>query len=106
MRWIIMTAALCLLAWSDPGTRDRIESAFAKPVDVHVAAAIEVRCASEYEAFRDECAVELKRDFELGSSDPEAIVRLHCTRISGDWASHPTAADSVCEKIYGGWIES
>jgi hypothetical protein len=106
MRWIIMTAALGLIAWSSPGVHARIESLFEDSVDPRAEAAIELRCGSEQEAFRDECARELTRDFELGVREPEAILRLHCTRFASDWTSEPSAASSICEKIYGGWIES
>jgi hypothetical protein len=106
MRWIIMTAALGLMAWSSPGLHSGIANLFGNPVDPRAEAAIELRCGSERAAFRDECALELKRDFELGVREPEAILRLHCTRFSSDWTNRPSATSSICEKIYGGWIES
>jgi hypothetical protein len=106
MRWIIITAAVCLMAWSNTDARTWIENLIEEPADPHVAAAIEVRCASEEGAFREECALDLQRDFELGVREPESILRLHCTRVPSDWAQRARTADSICERIYGGWIES
>jgi hypothetical protein len=106
MRFLIITAALGLLAWSSPGLRTWVESRVERPVDPKAAAAIELRCGSEKEAFRDECARELKRDFELGVRQPDAILRVHCTRVSNDWAREPVSASPICQEIYGGWIRS
>ena len=106
MRLIILTAAVGLMAWSNPSVHAWVGNLIQDPVDPRAAAAIELRCASEHEVFRDDCALELQRDFELGVREPEAILRLHCTRFSSDWAPQQSEALSVCEKIYGGWIES
>lgn len=106
MRFFIITAALGLLAWSSPGFRSFAESLVEQPVDPKAAAAIELRCGSEKQAFRDECARELKRDFELGVREPDAILRPHCTRVSSDWSREAESASAICKEIYGGWIRS
>jgi hypothetical protein len=106
MRIVIFTALVGLMAATNPDVRDWTKELFVHPVDPREAAAIEVRCAEEHEAFRDDCALELKRDFELGVRQPDTILRMHCTRYASDWAARPPAAREVCREIFGGWIES
>ena len=105
MRFFILTAAVCLVAWSSPEIRAWSSSLLADPVDPHALAAIELRCATEMDAFRDDCARELQRDFELGVREAETIVRRHCTQFSSDWAPATRAPLPICEEIYGGWIK-
>lgn len=106
MRYVILTAIVGFVAATHPDVRDWAKSLVVDPVDPRAAAAIEVRCAEEHEAFRDDCALELQRDFELGVREPDTILRMHCTRYASDWATQPPAARQVCEEIFGGWIES
>ena len=106
MRFFILTAALCLIAWSTPEFRAWSKTLLEDHDDPHIVAAIELRCASkENGTFRTQCARELERDFERGIRQPEAIVRLHCSRFSSDWAPTSHSPDSICEELYGGWIE-
>lgn len=106
MRIVLFTAIVGCLAATNPEVRGFAKDLLVDPVDPREAAAIEVRCAEEHEAFRDDCALELKRDFELGVRQPDTILRMHCTRFSSEWAARPPAARAVCEEIFGGWIES
>jgi hypothetical protein len=106
MRFFILTAALCLTTWSIPEFRAWSTTLFEDGEDPHIVAAIELRCASkESAAFRAQCARELERDFERGVRLPEAIVRLHCSRFSSDWAPTSNSPDPICKELYGGWIE-
>ena len=106
MRFLILTAALCLMTWSIPEFRTWSATLIENRDDPHVDAAIQLRCAAkENSAFRDECARDLQRDFAHGVREPEAIVRLHCSRLSSDWAPTTRSPDSICEELYGGWIE-
>ena len=107
MRIIILTTALCLMAWSTPELRTWSSSLLEDSSDPQAVAAIELRCASmEVVAFRDDCAKELQREFDLGMSEPETIVRLHCTQFSSDWALTSRTPPSICKEIYGGWIKA
>jgi len=106
MRYFVLTAALCLMAWCTPEFRAWSAALLEDHDDPHVVAAIEVRCASkEAGVFRDNCAKELRRDFEHGVREPETIVRLHCTQFSSDWAPSAPTPDSICKELYGGWVE-
>jgi hypothetical protein len=106
MRSFILTAAICLMAWSTPAFRVWTTALLEHADDPHVVAAIELRCASqETGVFRDNCAKDLRRDFDQGVREPETIVRLHCTQFSSDWALSERAPDSICRELYGGWIE-
>lgn len=107
MRFFILTAALCLMAWSTPEFRAWSAALLEDRDDPHTVAAIELRCASiEVGASRDDCRRELQHDFDLGVREPESIVRLHCTQFSSDWAATPRTPPAVCKEIYGGWIKA
>jgi hypothetical protein len=107
MRFLILTAALGLMMWSMPEFRAWSTTLLEDSTDPHAVAAIELRCASkEVAAFRNDCANELRRDFELGVREPETIVRLHCTQFSSDWARAQRTPPSICTEIYGGWIKA
>jgi hypothetical protein len=107
MRFFFTIAALCLMAWSTPEFRAWSTSLLEDSSDPHAVAAIELRCASqEVPTFRDDCAKELQREFDLGTSEPETIVRLHCTQFSSDWAINSRTPPSICKEIYGGWIKA
>jgi len=107
MRFLITTAAVCLVAWSTPEFRAWSASLFEDSSDPHAVAAIELRCASkEVPSFHDDCAKDLQREFDLGVSEPETIVRLHCTQFSNDWATSSRTPPSICKEIYGGWIKA
>jgi hypothetical protein len=105
MRFLILSAVVCLMAWSSPEFRAWSSSVIGDPVDPHAVAAIELRCATEMDSFHDDCARELQREFDLGVRDPEMIVRRHCIQFSSDWAPTTRAPLPICEEIYGGWIE-
>ena len=106
MRFFILTAALCLMAWATPEFRTWSTSLLEDRDDPHVVAAIELRCASkEASVFDDDCAKALQRDFDRGVREPETIVRLHCTQFSSDWGLTSRTPDSICKELYGGWIE-
>lgn len=104
MRFFILMAALCLMAWSSPELRAWSKTLLEDPADTHAVAAIELRCAGEVGALRDDCAEDLQRDFDLGVREPETIVRLHCTRFPSDWELTSRNPLSICKEIYGGWI--
>jgi hypothetical protein len=106
MRFIVLITALGLIGWSSPELREWTGILVPERSDPRAAAAIELRCASEMDAFRDDCAEELQKNFDLGVREPEAILRLHCTRYTNEWSLTPSAAPSICEEMYGGWIES
>lgn len=105
MRLLILIAALGLTTWSSPVFRDWSATLFEKSSDPHSVAAIELRCASELDSLREDCARDLRHDFDLGLREPETIVRLHCTKFSSDWAITPRTPLSICNEIYGGWIK-
>lgn len=107
MRFLITIAAVCLMAWSTPEFRAWSASLLEDSSDPHAVAAIELRCATnEAPSLRDDCALELQREFDQGVSKPEAIVRLHCTQFSSDWARNSRTPPSICKEIYGGWIKA
>jgi hypothetical protein len=107
MRFFVLTAALCLMAWSTPEFRAWSATLLEDSSDPHSVAAIELRCASKKAAtLRNDCAKELQREFDLGVSEPETIVRLHCTQFSSDWARTSRTPPSICKEIYGGWIKA
>jgi hypothetical protein len=106
MRSFVLTAALCLMAWCAPEFRDWSAALLEDRDDPHVVAAIELRCApKEAGVFHDNCASDLRRDFDHGVREPETIVRLHCTQFSSDWALRSRIPDPICEQLYGGWVE-
>ncbi len=106
MRLIVLLAGLGLMAWSSPEVRAWSGVLVLDREDPRAAAAIELRCASEMDVFRDDCAEEMQKNFELGVREPEEILRLHCTRYTSDWSISPTAPPSICKEMYGGWIQS
>jgi hypothetical protein len=105
MRILILIAALGLITWSSPAFRAWSATLFEEKHDPHAVAAIELRCASELDSLRGNCARDLQSDFDLGLREPETIVRLHCTKFSSDWANTPRTPLSICNEIYGGWIK-
>jgi len=109
MRLIILIGAIGFMAssgWMGTDPREWDGIPFVEPEDPHAAAAIELRCADEMDAFRDDCEEELEKNFELGVREPEEILRRHCTRFTSDWALTPSSPPNICQEMYGGWIKS
>ncbi len=105
MRTLFIVTALAFLVGALPEIREAATNYLEPEIDPRVEVAIELRCAEEIPAFRDDCARELRQDFEVGAREPEEIVRLHCTRIESDWAIHTRSPMPICDELYGGWIK-
>ena len=105
MRLFIVISALAMMTWSLPVVQQAYTDWLDGVDTVHAEAAIELRCSSEAADFRDECATDLQRDFDLGVRHPEMIVRAHCTQFASDWALSQPAPLSICQELYGGWIK-
>jgi hypothetical protein len=80
--------------------------------DPEVESALVIRCAGVPLNDRDLCEDGLRQEFEIGAIEPSAVVRQHCTRWQGPWASGTSDPGSVpgieapalCVERYGGWI--
>jgi len=67
--------------------------------------ALELRCGGLDGWQRSECEMGLVARFESGESDPESVLRLHCTRVRSLWEHAPAPAPpAVCKQRYGGWL--
>jgi hypothetical protein len=69
--------------------------------------AIEIRCGELAGWQRSECESSLVARFNAGATDPESVLRLHCTRVDSDWDTRPRPAPpAVCTQRFGGWLTS
>jgi hypothetical protein len=104
MRFLFWMTIVALGVGVVPNLRNEVASFFVPAPDPRVEAAVELRCADEIAGLRDECARELRHDFEAGMREPETIVRRHCTRVVSDWAMDIPRPLPICDELYGGWI--
>lgn len=105
MRSFVVLGALALMIHFRAEIRTQIESWTTPEENVHVEAAIDLRCDSEPIPLRDDCARDLHADLVSGTIEAETIIRRHCTRITSQWALEPQRPPSpICRELYGGWI--
>jgi hypothetical protein len=69
--------------------------------------ALELRCGELDGWQRSECETELVARFDSGDSNPESILRRHCTRLHNVWQQAPMPTPpTVCTQRFGGWLAS
>jgi hypothetical protein len=67
--------------------------------------ALELRCGELDGWRRSECETHLVARFDSGDSNPESILRRHCTRVYNVWQQAPTPTPpAVCRQRFGGWL--
>ena len=67
--------------------------------------AVEVRCGALVSWQRRTCEEDLTQRFAAGSADPEAVLRLHCTRTRNVWEQQMPTPPPLCAARFGGWID-
>ena len=69
-------------------------------------AALEVRCGEFEASRRRSCETELVKRFAAGRANPEAVLRLHCTRVQNVWEHRISEPPPLCAARFGGWLSS
>jgi hypothetical protein len=108
-----MMRNLMLLAAAYYGLQAGYETAQRWRPDPAVESAVDIRCGSVAIDDRVLCEDGLRQEFEIGASEPTAVLRKHCTRWRGPWsavrpAGNPESgleAPALCVERYGGWIQ-
>jgi hypothetical protein len=68
--------------------------------------ALEVRCGELDSWMRRTCEDELSQRFASGNADPEAVLRMHCTRARTVWEQNMPTPPALCAARFGGWLSS
>ena len=69
-------------------------------------AALEVRCGDFEASRRRSCETDLVERFAAGRAKPEAVLRLHCTRVHNGWEHTISEPPPLCAARFGGWLSS
>ena len=107
-----MMRTVILLAGIYYGLHAGYETAQRWRPDPAVESAVDIRCGAVPMEDRASCENGLRQQFQIGASEPTAVLRKHCTRWQGPWdavRSGPAAkpgidAPALCVERYGGWI--
>jgi hypothetical protein len=67
-------------------------------------AAVEARCGELPGWQRPSCEDELAQRFAQGEVSPEAVLRIHCTRIGTVWSQVMPEPPALCAARFGGWL--
>jgi len=85
-------------------TRDAFALLQGPPDDTSVA--LQARCGGMQEAMRRSCEESLSARFASGETNPESLIRLHCTRVESVWDAPLPDPPALCIERFGGWVTS
>ncbi len=68
--------------------------------------ALEVRCGELESWRRRTCEDDLAERFAAGQANPNAVLRLHCTRVGSVWEQSMPEPPALCAARFGGWLSS
>ncbi len=66
--------------------------------------AVEVRCGELDSWKRRTCEEELTARFAAGRANPNAVLRMHCTRARSVWDQRLPEPPALCAARFGGWL--
>ncbi len=81
---------------------DAVELVVGPPDDADLA--LEARCGGMQGSVRRTCEEALVARFASGRANPEALIRLHCTRVESVWDAPLPEPPELCAERYGGWV--
>jgi hypothetical protein len=70
------------------------------------AVALAVRCGELDAGKRRICEEALAARFSSGEATPDAVLRLHCTRVGNVWEASLPEPPALCAERFGGWLSS
>ena len=94
--------ACCAFAWSEGWVE--IPSSRSTTLDPDERKAVELQCRSMEGVLRSSCERETAESLVAGEFDPDAILRLHCTRYDNHWFENIETPPNLCIQRYGGWL--
>ena len=68
--------------------------------------ALIARCGDLDSWQRHICEEELSDRFAAGNATPEAVLRMHCTRVDSVWSQTEPDPPALCAARFGGWLSS
>lgn len=68
--------------------------------------ALIARCGDLDSWQRRICEEELVDRFAAGNATPEAVLRMHCTRVDSVWSQTTPEPPPLCAARFGGWLSS
>jgi len=101
MRLLIVVSILGIAALHHQTLLDQTERLGLAGDSAEVKAALQLRCGEAPLEERQHCETDLRAAFASGTSDADAIVRLHCTRFENGWVERQTPSP-VCATVQEG----
>lgn len=101
MRRLLIISILGIAAMNHQILIDQARSVLDQRDSPEVKAALVLRCGDAPENERRICESDLRHAFERGTSDADAIVRLHCTRFENGWVESQSPSP-ICKQFQEG----